>query len=268
MARIGRGTALALATLLVAAAPGPSGAPEGPLRRQPWQVPLAEGPDAPVAEAAVYRPEGNGPFPLLVLLPGAAPVDEAPPAFPAVVGWFLAQGWAVAVLPARPADCLGRPAAETIARLGRDLPAILRHLMAQDFVEPGRTVLLGHADGALGALALAAAPPEGLRALIGVAGGLPGCGLAPGAVAEAMGRLGASSRLPLLWLAFRNDSLVPPEQARAMFDAWQSRAAPPARLRLMPPHPIEGHRGLAEGRPYPWANHIREFLREAAPGSG
>ena len=81
--------------------PGPQGPEEGPLRRQFWQVP------PPVAgqvslKATLYRPPGDGPFPLAVVSHGgtteAAKRRKLPlPHMIALSEWLVARGFAVIV---------------------------------------------------------------------------------------------------------------------------------------------------------------------------
>src|SRR5262249_1024023 len=83
---------------------GPVGAPSGPDHWQQWWVPIttaATGSQVFLLETVVYRPDGDGPFPLVVINHGK-PRDAKfvartmHPVFDLAAGWFVEHGFAVA----------------------------------------------------------------------------------------------------------------------------------------------------------------------------
>ncbi len=163
----------------------------GPGEFQPelWRVP--SGQSGVLMPTNVYRPPGAGPFPLLVMNHGTTQNAERrrllpPPSFDSLSGWFVRQGYVVAV-PQRPghgdtggiyredqggcddADFrrAGLGAAESIA-------AAVAFLSAQPFVRRGATVVAGQSAGGWAALALASRAPAGVRAVINFAGASAG----------------------------------------------------------------------------------------------
>ena len=192
-------------------------------------------------ETTVYRPEGPGPFPLLVINHGKS--NGVPSAQPrAHYEWltrvFLRRGWAVA-LPMRQGfagsggrhpplvDCdfeaLGRAQAE-------DVRAAITQLATEPWVDAGQIVVAGQSYGGLATLAYGVQPHRGVRALINFAGGVrhPGCANEV-ALARAMSIWGRSVRLPSLWFYGDNDSLWSPAAWQQMHAAW-TQAGAEARL--------------------------------------
>lgn len=84
---------------------GPAGAPLGPDNWQQWWVPImtpATGDRVFLLETVVYRPAGNGPFPLVTIDHGKprgseTMVPEMHPGYDVAAGWFVDHGFAVAV---------------------------------------------------------------------------------------------------------------------------------------------------------------------------
>src|SRR5437763_961382 len=93
---------LALATMGVAPAraQGPAGAESEPNRMQPWLVPTPL-PDT-MSHALVYRPAGEGPFPLAVIAHATTQnvlrrAQMPQPQYRALASWLVARGYAVLV---------------------------------------------------------------------------------------------------------------------------------------------------------------------------
>ncbi len=92
---------------------GPAGAPFGPDNWQQWWVPIttsATGDRVFLLETVVYRPSGDGPFPLVTINHGKPRGGEAAarsmhPGYDRAAGWFVDHGFAVAV-PMRAATAL------------------------------------------------------------------------------------------------------------------------------------------------------------------
>ncbi len=180
-------------------------------------------------ETTLFRPDGDGPFPLVVINHGKAPGD---PVFQERARHlnasreFVRRGYAVA-LPMRlgfskssgsyiGTGCNiasnGEMQAEWVA-------GVIEWLRAQPFVDRDRILVAGQSHGGLTAIALAARNPPGVRAILNFAGGLKNtaCSWEHG-LAEAFERFGARSRLPSLWFYGDNDSYFPP-------DVWQEMKA-------------------------------------------
>lgn len=151
--------------------PGPQGPEWGPLRRQFWQVPSPAAGQVPL-KATVYRPQGEGPFPLAVVSHGGnTDVDKrrknSLPHMTAVSEWLVGQGFAVIVPQRRNygddpnpfVEDFGPCASPDFRRAGLatadDIRAAADFMKTETFVDSRRVLLVGHSVGGFGSLALA-----------------------------------------------------------------------------------------------------------------
>jgi dienelactone hydrolase len=239
-----------LAALLASAAPaaaqtsGAQGPEETPHRRQVWSV---ASPDPNTSSRAVlFRPPGNGPFPLAVIAHATTQnalrrAQMPQPEYRALASWFVARGYAVLV-PERPghgltggryledqggcdsADYLnaGRATAESIA-------LAMNEMRKQPFIRGDGTIIVGHSAGGWGALAMAAANPPGVRAIIAFAPGRGGHAndrpfdvCAPRRLIAAAAAFGKTAHVPVIWLVARNDSYFSLDLSRQLADAFRN----------------------------------------------
>jgi len=156
---------------------GPLDSESTPYRQQDWLVPGAKG----LLAATLYRPDGPGPFPLILLAPDG-PADPAAarrisaPLRPAA-RWFAGHGYAALVVVPRAlgsGDAAAAPAhpAQGIEAVADDLDAAYGYLRGQPFVDAGRILLGGEGTGGFAALGLAARQPTGVMAAINFGGQL------------------------------------------------------------------------------------------------
>jgi dienelactone hydrolase len=242
--------------------PGPQGNEEGPSRRQLWLIP---GPrNVTLMRTQVFRPQGEGPFPLVVINHGSwedpsRRVDLKDPSFGPATEWFLQRGYAVAV-PQRPGHGqTGGPYLETQgscdnadyhrAGLGAadGIAAAVSYLRSQPFVRGEGIVIVGQSAGGWGALALASRNPSAVKAIINIAGGRGGRSYdrahnncAPQRLTQAAERYGRTARLPTLWIYTENDTFFGPTLSRQMADAYR-KAGGVIELHLLRPFGDEGH---------------------------
>ncbi len=284
--------ACGLALLLAACQPGPApsdtlagpaSAEKGPDRAQAWWVPVrptAGGTQVYLLQTMLYRPPGAGPFPLVTINHGV-PGDKrflrtTEPAFEAAAHWWVGQGYVVAV-PLRRG--VGRSQgnfaegtetcdAEGFARVAyvaaADMKGVVEYLAAEPFVDRRRIVVLGNSVGGLGALAVAADPPDGVVGVVDFSGGAGGfggdrfCGEAS-ALVETARELGARAKRPALWLYAANDHWFG-SIARPMFEAYRAADKAPASFVQLPPYGDEGHATLYRADPVVWASAVTAFL--------
>lgn len=193
-------------------------------------------------ETTVYRPDGDGPFPVAVINHGKASGD---PRFqsryrPAQAArYFLQRGYAV-VVPMRQGFSKsggsyigGGCNVESNGRVqADDVKAVLDHLATQTWADKDRVVVVGQSHGGWTTLAFGAQDNPGVKGLVNFAGGLrqESCpnwkaGLAGGAASYARG-----TRLPSIWFYGDNDSYFDPETFHAMFDQYTAAAGGKAKL--------------------------------------
>jgi dienelactone hydrolase len=242
----------AMAALVVLAAPaalaeqgfGAQGAEGEPNRLQQWLVPSSD-PTTP-SHTILFRPSGEGPFPLAVIAHASSQnvlrrAQMPQPEYRALAAWLVAHGFAVLV-PERPghggtggkyledqggcdeADYVsaGRATAAAIA-------AALNYLHGQPFIRGDGALIIGHSAGGWGALALAGQNPVGVAAIIvfapgrgGHANDFPNQVCAPHTLTSAAAEFGKGAKLPVTWLVAANDSYFSPSFSRQLADAFRS----------------------------------------------
>jgi dienelactone hydrolase len=241
---------------------GAQGAEGVPGRRQPWLVPTPD-PDL-AAHALLFRPPGDGPFPLVVMAHASTQnvlrrAQMPQPEYAALSAWLVARGFAVLV-PERPGhgatggkyleDQGGCDEAD-YSRAGHatadSITAALDFLRQQPFIRREGTVVVGHSAGAWGALALAGSNPKGVSGIIAFAPGrggrandFPNQVCAPRTLMSAAAEFGHGARVPVAWLVSANDTYFSPELSRQLADAFRT-GGDRVDFRVLPPYGGEGH---------------------------
>ncbi|XUM23596.1 alpha/beta hydrolase family protein [Bradyrhizobium oligotrophicum S58] len=257
---------LALVVLSVASATaqpfGPASPEAEPARRQQWLIPSIET-EIP-AHAILYRPAGDGPFPLAVIAHASTQnalwrAQLPRPTYMALARLLVGRGYAVLVPERLGHGRTGGPYAEdqggcedaNYEKAGRATAAqILRalaYMREQPFVAKGGAVVIGHSAGGWGALALANQPPQIVSAIIlfapgrgGHADDVPGRVCAEPRLLDAARAFGRGARVPVTWLVAANDSYFPPALSRRLADAFTSAGGRVA-FNLLPSSGEEGH---------------------------
>lgn len=245
-----------------AAAFGPVSDEVGALRMQDWRVPT---PLANLkAHARLYRPKGQGPFPLALIAHAStqSPLQRAQmrlPDYRGLVTALIAKGYAV-IVPLRPGHgatggayiedqkgCVNADYESAGMRTADSIEAVLNFMRTQSFIRRDGALVIGHSAGGWGALALAARKPRSVARIIVFA---PGRGGRAEGVANAMcaeDRLIAAAEMfgkgakadislpgmhargedaiPVTWIVADNDSYFSPALSRRMADAFASSGA-------------------------------------------
>jgi dienelactone hydrolase len=194
--------------------------------------------------------------------------------------WLVDRGFAV-VVPMRRgfagsdggyAEDFGPCQNPDYLRVGReaahDVAATLDHLSRADFVDRGRIIVLGFSTGGWAAIAFSANSGTAVTGIINFAGGRGGrdpngsgerCAQAP--LLEATALFGRTSRIPSLWVYAENDSIFPPDVARAMLSSFRG-AGGRAELVVLPPSGKEGHPFVHRPDALPlWSGPVSGFLQ-------
>jgi dienelactone hydrolase len=241
--------------------------------------------------AGVFRPPGDGPFPVLVYSHGRAgtAIERGRTRVPEARGhvrYWLARGFAV-VEPIRPGygdaggtdredsgvrydlfgNCWGRPAfARSAAAAADAVLATLEWLRHQPWADAKRVVLAGASMGGLASIASAATHPDGVVAYINFSGGTGGsgtrapeqsCGSAE--MQALMAAYGTMVRIPSLWLYAENDRYWGSEWPRAWHRAYAAGGEPTRFVMTQPVADSDGHQLLARGTRL-WMVHVDRFL--------
>lgn len=266
---------------------GPIGEPLGELNMQVWRFPveLEDGSGQITLEATVFRPDGDGPFPLAIFTHGAArsapsdgPYDFRPDT---AIRWFMAKGYAVAVVVRRGygrsegqrsvLDGLGWPELLTPHReRANDLNSAAEYLRDQPFVVSDRMVMVGLSAGGNSVLAAASENPKGVQGVIAF---VPGGGAINRNELEdsdltkrAIRVFGATNKLPVLWIYPENDQFYSPKLARFFFESYTSESSAEQELVILP---LEGENGhdilLRDDGPQIWGATVDGFLDRVMP---
>ena len=233
-------------------------------------------------EATIFKPDGNGPFPLLVISHGTPRGGEAERLSMPRVRFvyqsreFVNMGFAV-IIPMRRgygnsegdwAEDFGSCSHPMYFKAGlegaKDLIAAVQYMKKLPYVDAGRVVLVGLSTGGFASLAAASIGFHGLLGVINFSGvrGTP----KPNFICQehllidAIGKYGSTSRVPTLWYYSENDHYIPQRVAREMFDAY-TKAGGRGDLVMQAAFGEEGHQIFTkkEGMQY-WMPVVKSFL--------
>ncbi len=226
-------------------------------------------------QTTVFRPNGPGPFPLLIVNHGKEPGDprtQPRDRFIVMATAFVKRGYAVMV-PMRQgfASSSGKYAnhgcdmtANGYAQASdvRDTIAFAR---AQAWIDAGRVIVAGQSYGGLATIALGTQAIPGVRGLINFAGGLRDDGEHCDWRAElvrAFAEYGAANKVASLWMYGLNDSLFGPDLVHRMHSAFTGNGGQ-ARLIAYGAFKRDSH-GLIASRDGEkiWWKEAEPFLRQ------
>ena len=241
---------------------GAQGAEGEPNRLQQWLVPSPD-PGNP-AHAVLFRPPGDGPFPLALIAHATTQnvlrrAQMPQPEYRALASFWVARGFAVLVPERLGHGATGGKYLEdqggcdeaNYAKSGRatadQIAAAFGYAHKQPFIRPEGTVVIGHSAGAWGALALASENPADVAAIIAFAPGrggrandLPNQVCAPHSLISAAGEFGKGARVKVNWLVAANDSYFSLVLSRQLADAFRA-AGGKVDFRVLPAYGSEGH---------------------------
>jgi dienelactone hydrolase len=241
---------------------GAQGAESEPNRLQQWLVPTPD--PATAARAVLFRPPGDGPFPLAVIAHASTQnvlrrAQMPQPEYRALAAWLVTRGFAVLV-PERPGHgatggkyledqggCDEADYAKSGRATAEEINAAAALLRQQSFIRADGMVVIGHSAGAWGALALAGEDPKNIAAIAAFAPGrgghandLPNRVCAPHTLTAAAAEFGKTARVKITWLVAANDSYFSPAFSRQMADAFRAGGGK-VEFHVLPAHGGEGH---------------------------
>lgn len=226
-------------------------------------------------ETTLYRPPGDGPFPVLIMNHGksrGSPRRQERDRFIAISREFVKRGYAV-VIPMRTGfahsggkyhddGCSLESNGQTQAN---DVQGVVDYLVRQPWVDRTRLLVAGQSHGGLTTLAFGTRNMTGVRGLINFAGGLrtdSGSCQWKTALVNAFANYGSKSLIPSLWFYGANDSYFNPALAAALRDAFVG-AGGAARLVAYGSFKLDAHSmsGSRDGVKV-WWPETEKFLRQ------
>jgi len=205
-------------------------------------------------ETTIFKPDGNGPFPLALINHGKSfgnPRFQPRARYIVATRELVRRGYAVAI----PMRGGFSKSSGMYVEGGCNIEGNANHqagylrtaldwLVQQSFVDRNRIVVLGQSHGGLTAMAFAAESYDGVRGVINFAGGLrlsgDRCTNWEPSLVTAFRSFGRSTRISSLWFYGENDSYFNPDLVKRMYAAF-SEAGGKARLIAYGPFKGDSH---------------------------
>jgi dienelactone hydrolase len=205
------------------------------INEQVLMLPVTENGKQLQFETTLYKPPGEGPFPLLLMNHGkerGKPATQKRDRFLAMGREFVRRGYAVAV-PMRKGfsksegvySDFGCNMHDNGMLQAEDIEAALRSLTKMSWVDHDRVIVAGQSYGGLATMAFGTRQFPGVRGLLNFAGGLRIDGNYcdwKAALVTAFTSYGSRTSLPSLWFYGENDSYFDPSLAQRLQTAYQS----------------------------------------------
>lgn len=245
------------------------------LNEQVIMVPAGSGANSVQLETTIFKPPGEGPFPLVIMNHGKAlgsPRNQGRDRFLVVSKEFVKRGYAV-VIPMRKGfskstgeyadrgcDMTGHGLAQA-----EDLQGTLEYLTTQSWADKDRILVAGQSYGGLTAMAFGTHAFPGVKGLINFAGGLKvhggGCQWQSSLV-KAFAEYGRKTTLPSIWFYGENDHHFDRALATRMHEAY-IKAGGHAKLVAYGPFKKDAHGmvGSHDGVKV-WWPETEKFLKE------
>jgi dienelactone hydrolase len=184
-------------------------------------------------EVTLYKPDGAGPFPVLVINHGKAAMNnrlQPRSRHTTVAREFLRRGYAV-VIPTRQgfSNSGGAAVGEGCNITGNgeaqatDLISVTRWIKSQTWADGERMLMMGQSHGGLATLAYAQSPDPGYRLFVNFAGGLrwtSGSCTWEVNLRKAFASYGERTKVPSIWFYGENDSFFPPSVVSPAHEAY------------------------------------------------
>ena len=230
----------------------------------------------------IYRPAGDGPFPLVVFNHGRATQSrraaQARYRPEHAARYLVTKGFVVLVPvrigywetygdfdPEQSGSCSNISVEPMSIAASDQVLAAVEYAKSLTYVDASRWIVAGQSVGGLTAIATVGRNPAGLLGGINFAGGTggnpdanPGRPCSPGQLSRYWGRLAKGSTVPMLWLYWQNDKYWGPDIPREWHKAWVDGGGK-ADFKSFPAAGTDGHRGLNIDM-NTWLPVVDEFL--------
>ncbi|WP_408734486.1 dienelactone hydrolase family protein [Paraburkholderia bannensis] len=188
-------------------------------------------------ETTVYRPDGPGPFPMVIFNHGKIPGDPRmqPRSDPmSFAREFVRRGYVV-VAPNRRGfagsggtyEQDGCDVASNGMGQAADVATTVDYMSKQPYVDANHIAVAGTSHGGLATIAYGTEAAHGVRALINFSGGLrqDACTGWQDNLTQAFGSYGGKARVASIWLYGDNDSVWTPDLVTKMYAAFRTAQA-------------------------------------------
>lgn len=216
-----------------------------------------------------FRPNGPGPFPVVVFNHGRTPATRNEPVrwrMPVLARYWVRRGFAVMVPtrigygetgktvdPEASGACATADFRPALDNMTAQITRTVEFARSLPWIDAKRVILAGASYGGFATVAATARPIPGVVGAVNFVGGLggnpqqrPGSPCQAQRVAGIAAELGAKSRVPILWLYAENDTYWGKEWPRRWFDAFTG-AGGRAQLASFPAVGDEGHKLMSGG---------------------
>ncbi len=229
----------------------------------------------------VYRPPGDGPFPLVVFNHGRATRDKRASQGryrPETAARYLVAKGFVVLVPTRigywetygnfDPENSGCKSIEPMSLAASDqVLATVEFAKTLPYVDTSRWLVAGQSVGGLTTVATVGRAPQGLLGGINFSGGTggnpdlnPGRPCNPGAVTEYWGTIAKNATVPMLWLYWENDKFWGADIPKTWHRAWVDGGAQ-AIFSSFGPSGSNGHFGLNDDMDH-WLPVVDAFLAQ------
>jgi dienelactone hydrolase len=229
----------------------------------------------------VYRPLGDGPYPLVVFNHGRATREKRASQGryrpEAAARYLVAKGFVVLV-PTRigywetygnfdPENSACKSIEPMSLAASEQVLATVEFSKTLPYVDASRWLVAGQSVGGLTTVATVGRSPEGLVGGINFSGGTggnpdlnPGRPCNPGATTQYWGEIAKGAKVPMLWLYWENDKYWGPDLPKTWHKAWVDGGGK-AIFSAFGPSGSNGHFGLNEDMDH-WLPVVDAFLRQ------
>jgi dienelactone hydrolase len=188
-------------------------------------------------ETTIYKPDGDGPFPLVVINHGKAfgdPRFQGRARHSIAARFFLQRGYVV-LMPMR--QGFSKSTGSYIGggcnidsnglQQAQDTKAALDWALSQAWADKSNILVMGQSHGGWTTLAFGTLNYPGVKGLVNFAGGLKNesCAGWEGSLARAAGGYGKETQVPSIWFYGDNDSFFAPYTFRPMFEKYTAAGA-------------------------------------------
>ena len=247
------------------------------------KVPLAVAGKSYLLDGMIYKPEGEGPFPAMIMTHGTSRLvaDRAKVTADTyyvrnakmfarlgiTVLFVVRRGFGISDGPyaeGQQYDANGiRDYAKTGLAAAQDLQAAVQYMQGKPFVDGKRIVLLGQSTGGHSVIATGSLNLPGVVGVVNFAGGrgstAPDVVRDADSLVESYRVFGKTFKVPTIWLYSENDHYFGPALARKFLTAFQEGGAEVDFVSL-PASGEDGHSSFLRARDN-WYESVLEFLK-------